>query len=86
MEDVNEIFESFDKGDYDIVKELIPYFFNEAWDEFLRENHIFITTRNPLFTFNLADRIDFYLVEKGWDCEIELVNEIIAEYYNVDEF
>lgn len=79
---MEEILEKFDKEDYDVVKALIPYVYDDAWEEHVADNQMFGASRtDPTFHFNIADRIFWYLIDQKWDADIEFVFEEVEKYF-----
>ncbi len=79
-----QILEDFDIEDYDVVNELIPIFFNESFEEYNREFHFGITWReDPTFCFLIAERIFYFLLDNGWDANLDLIQELVEEHYGI---
>lgn len=83
MKEADEILDSYDKGDADVVKELIPLFFKDSWDEFMKSFHPFLgdSTKHPDFQFILADRVEYYLTEKDFELDIDIICDIVEQHY-----
>lgn len=80
---MEEVLETFDKEDYDVVKELIPYVYEEAWEEHVEDNQMFGASRaDCTFHFNIADRIFWFLIDQKWEADIDFVLEEVEKYFN----
>ncbi|MFT6125764.1 MAG: hypothetical protein ACJAVA_000205 [Flavobacteriaceae bacterium] len=80
---IEEVLNSYDKDDADVVLGLIPFFFGASWEEFTRSYNILgDSTKHPDFQFILADRIDYYLEEtKFKDIDLDLICEVVENKY-----
>lgn len=83
MENIDDIIDSFDEGDYDLITALIPFFVDASWQEYTKYHQILgYSTKDPDFQFILSERIwDFLDKEKNIDFDLELVSDMVEKKY-----
>jgi hypothetical protein len=83
FDSIEEVLNSYDEDDSDVVLDLIPFFFGASWEEFTKSYNILgDNTKNTDFQFILADRIYYYLEEtKFKDIDLDLICEAIENKY-----
>lgn len=83
FDSIEEVLDSYNKEDTDVVLGLIPFFFNASWEEFTKSYNIQgDNTKNPDFQFILADRICYFLEKTEFkDIDIDIICEVIENRY-----
>lgn len=86
---MDEIIKSYDEEDYDVVKEMIPCFFNEAWTEYNSTFNLpYSSRKDPTFAFLVAERIYIYLLDsKFWNnVDLDIIMEITEKHFDCENY